>query len=518
MDDGPTVYFVYFDDDLRQFYYYDTNTEETTHDRPADGLLLDPDTMEAFQFPDPSDAGAPAADAPSGDAAPHSAATIDVTDASGHHRRHHRQSAHAHARRRRLSFIPNPDQLALPQDLKTDIVRFQGADYAREFFRERRLPRVFERSRNPFPADQVFQAEPLRAPLLLRTNQKLALDCFRLVLVYTGAGDAKKRQVLPIAKKLIGICINFPEIRDEVYFQLLKQVRKNADPDCRGRTWDLLLIIATAIPSSRDSEGEIKARLAKKAHSKDKRVADFAQFAFVRFSGRCSIGKPLEPVTVAMLRSIPKDPFLSHVTFGASIYEQLLTQAPMYPRLPIPYILYFFTNLIIEKGGERSEGIFRLSGSATVVQNMIAEVNRGSDLSAIFASGTLNEVALVFKLWFANLPERIVSGDLTQVLRSVYETDKDYIGFLDELPQAHFWTLKFLCGFLKHIAKGEAVTKMGLSNLALLFSPTVVALPPLTEISAVAEHTAVSNEFLRFLLDNWDTSDIYPLPLALLEG
>jgi hypothetical protein len=68
------------------------------------------------------------------------------------------------------------------------------------------------------------------------------------------------------------------------------------------------------------------------------------------------------------------------------------------------------------------------------------------------------------------------------------------------------------------MARAEEVTKMGLSNLAILFSPTVVALPPCTELDAVAEHTGVSHEFLAFLLNNWDTSDIYPLPPELLQA
>jgi hypothetical protein len=123
----------------------------------------------------------------------------------------------------------------------------------------------------------------------------------------------------------------------------------------------------------------------------------------------------------------------------------------------------------------------------------------------------------MFKLWFANLPERIISGEMTEVLKTVYETSKDYLTFVQEIPDAHRFALKFLCGFLKDIAKAEAITKMGLSNLSILFSPSIVSVPPMADLAAITEQTAIAHEFLSALLKNWDTSDIYPLPQGLLK-
>jgi hypothetical protein len=52
-----------------------------------------------------------------------------------------------------------------------------------------------------------------------------------------------------------------PELRDEVYMQLIKQTRENPNRPCLLRTWQLV-IVATVFPSTGDSETVIKTHLA----------------------------------------------------------------------------------------------------------------------------------------------------------------------------------------------------------------------------------------------------------------
>jgi hypothetical protein len=539
---GEKVFFVYLNDDTGKPYFYDTETQVTTYDKPAKGLLIDPDTSAPFVFPiDPSACFSPA----SGDDPPPAPGVIRFLSRSQSTYASHAVvaiSASPPRRRRKRRIQPSDHSVSSPERLPEGVPRRSATvrqahrppplpapeervpppvpdrilGYAEEFF-EVRMRRGELKTR--LPAGQVFQESPIKLPLLPTMGKamaKNALEAFRLVLAYTGA-DGMKKAPVPAARALLQLCIAAPDLRDELYFQLVKQVRKNKNEDCRRRTWELFLLVATAIPLGPESEVEIKCHLATFSQSKKPTVAEFAEFTFIRFSARCSIGEALDALTPELIASIPRDAFVSHVTFGASIYEQLHTQRHVYPNLPIPYIVYLFAQMILEKGGMQSEGLFRLAGNSAVVWEMIAAVNRGSDLLITFAPGTLKDIAQVFKLWFSNLPERIVPISKTDRLRTVFETTKDYEAFLTELPSAHVRTLQFLCGFLKEVATAEEVTKMGIKNLATVFAPNIVALPRGIDASEVAGQTACAQEFFTRLLELWDTSSMYPIPDEFLH-
>jgi hypothetical protein len=170
----------------------------------------------------------------------------------------------------------------------------------------------------------------------------------------------------------------------------------------------------------------------------------------------------------------------------------------------------------LERGAERTEGVFRRSGSVKHVHDMIAAVNKGGDPAAIFARGDIHDIATLVKQWFVMLPEHIVWGKLTEELAAVYESDKDYLRFLDRLPPAHVAALKFLCGFLQRMLRAEKVTKMDVKNYAIVFAPAVVGHMPATDQFAVVRHTVVSQEFMTVMLQKCETNGFYPLPEGLL--
>jgi hypothetical protein len=166
----------------------------------------------------------------------------------------------------RDSFFPDPRQRALPMDLKSEIQQFQAEEVAQKFFRDRRKPGVFSRQKVDSEALVSFQAEPLKNPLLLTHNKnssKAAIDCFKLILGFTGADTKDKARAggAVSANRLITTAISMPEVRDEIFFQLVKQTRGCSNRDCLLKTWELFLIFATVIPATRDSEQWIKAHL-----------------------------------------------------------------------------------------------------------------------------------------------------------------------------------------------------------------------------------------------------------------
>jgi hypothetical protein len=86
----------------------------------------------------------------------------------------------------------------------------------------------------------------------------------------------------------------------------------------------------------------------------------------------CAIGEPLKPLSSAILAQIPKQLSSAAVIDGASIYEQLWAQRAAHPRLPIPFLLHLRVDISLERGAERTEGVFRRSGYVKHVHDMIA--------------------------------------------------------------------------------------------------------------------------------------------------
>jgi hypothetical protein len=407
------------------------------------------------------------------------------------------------------SFFPDPRERALPEDLKKEIHQFQVNEVALKFFRNHRRVGLFSRQKVDFESLASFQTDPLKAPLLLthsKGSAKLAIDCFKLILTYTGADPKAKAGQSMTVNRLVSHLVATEELRDEIFFQLVKQTRGNPTRICLLKTWELFLMCATLIPATRNSEQSIKGHLYQTLKDSDPVIADIAQFTYIRLNTRCIIGKPATDIGIPVIQQIPKDVSDGHQVFGASIYEQLWHQRKTHPRAPIPISIHRMAEAIIEKGGERWEGIFRLPGSSDKIARMQKTINGGGDPIPL---ADMNDLASLFKSWFAKLPEPIVNADFLPLLRTAWET-KNYPGFTEELPGAYVGVLKYLVGFLRRIAAAEEGTKMTPRNLAICFAPNLVDSRGISDPKQMQEYSEMSQEFLVSLITSWDTSDLSP--------
>jgi hypothetical protein len=76
----------------------------------------------------------------------------------------------------------------------------------------------------------------------------------------------------------------------------------------------------------------------------------------------------------------------------------------------------------------------------------------------------------------------------------------------------------YLVGFLQRMVRAEAVTLMTAKNLSIVFAPNVVQLnDSYTNETIIKMFATIGTEFMEFLIVNWDTSPIYPLPPELLS-
>jgi hypothetical protein len=207
-----------------------------------------------------------------------------------------------------------------------------------------------------------------------------------------------------------------------------------------------------------------------------------------------------------VIQQIPKEIAGGHKAFGASIYEQLWHQRSSHPNAPIPVILHRIADALIAKGAERWEGLFRLPGSHDRITRMQKNINEGGDPLPL---ADVNDLASLFKSWFAKLPEPIVNSDLLPSLKTAWET-KTYVIFVADLPPTHVSVMKYLIGFLKQIAAAVEATKMTPKNLAICFAPNLIDTGGISDAMQISQFSDISQDFIITLMETWDTSSIYP--------
>lgn len=107
----------------------------------------------------------------------------------------------------------------------------------------------------------TWSVHPIPTSLLKLSNDHTnrAVKMFNGLLKYCndadGGDDPSQSQRLEIAMKLLHQGLKRPELKDELYMQLIKQTRSNPYVESRMRAWELMHIIASAMPPSKEFVG-----------------------------------------------------------------------------------------------------------------------------------------------------------------------------------------------------------------------------------------------------------------------
>ncbi|OHT12888.1 RhoGAP domain containing protein [Tritrichomonas foetus] len=550
------VYFVYVDAD-KELYYYNPDTQVSTYNKPqGDFTFLDPDTMQPYVFPESAEPlekiqslSPYHSPMKSHEAKPRKNMRVTLEEIASSPKRNPNgykenrsslslaedatavvsnvkhespdRSKSSHIRRLSMQFddMPRPDVLeavlhSLPLDSQQEIHQFKQVDFAKRFFKKQRKSGIFSRKKLTIEELSSFQNEPICEPLLKSLPKNLkdqAVLMFKNIIAYTGA---KIRVSTPKAiDKIVEIVNGTPELHDELYAQLIKQSSNNPNDECRLRTWELFLVAATLFPSSRDSEIWIRSYIRESMKNETGKVKEYANYTFIRFCSRCSVGKAVHfEGGHHQIVSIIRAPYECNIKFGASIEEQLWAQKRTHPKFPVPYILHELTELLLAKGAEKFEGIFRIVGNMKNVEKMINDINKGKPIDT---NANITDISSLMKAWFERLPERVINNDLIPELLNAYEIKK-YHRFVAKLSPTHQITLKFLIGFLKKLIKCESVTKMNAKNFAICFAPNMINMDSSKDPFEMKKFSNIATDFLVTLMERLPTDDIYPAPPQLL--
>jgi hypothetical protein len=168
----------------------------------------------------------------------------------------------------------------------------------------------------------------------------------------------------------------------------------------------------------------------------------------------------------------------------------------------------------------KTEGIFRLSGSANVINEYKRKFDAGEPVDFMKESDC-HAVTGIIKLYLRELPEPLLTFDLHPYFMAMDGCKEKAMRLrftrylISRLPPLNRATLKRLMGFLVKVSKHADVNKMALHNLATVFGPNLLGTRD-KNIMAMVESTAQVNNVTNYLIQEYHA--IFEVLFSLLSS
>ncbi|CAD6572989.1 MAG: hypothetical protein TREMPRED_000705 [Tremellales sp. Tagirdzhanova-0007] len=212
------------------------------------------------------------------------------------------------------------------------------------------------------------------------------------------------------------------------------------------------------------------------------------------------------PVTPSESILIPGIPSSTGATFGVDLGEQLQRDGTEIPRVVEKCAQ------AIEAYGIELVGIYRLSGTTSRVQALKAALDKdvdGVDIMSEDWSADINVISGALKLWFRELPEPLLTYGLYHPFIEAARYENDRLRHIrlheqvNELPDPNYATLKYFMGHLDRIRRNDSINSMSVSNLSIVFGPTLLGAPP-QEGGLNLEHMSFQCKAIETILERYN--------------
>ncbi|ORY82548.1 hypothetical protein BCR37DRAFT_315298 [Protomyces lactucae-debilis] len=168
----------------------------------------------------------------------------------------------------------------------------------------------------------------------------------------------------------------------------------------------------------------------------------------------------------------------SGTLFGMSLAEAVALSSPPFAR--IPSVVYRCLQYLDRQHVEREEGIYRLSGSSSLIKSLRERFNQEVDIDLLTGPPVeVHAVAGMLKLYLRELPSPILPRDLQRDFLEIIEMPDEPARMatiktlVHALPRENFELLQYLTRHLFGIVQNEPLNKMSLRNVGIVFSPTL---------------------------------------------
>ena len=345
---------------------------------------------------------------------------------------------------------------------------------------------------------QQFSADDLASPLHKMSDKALASEAtatFRRIQLFMGDRASKRSEETPAAVALAVATSGWESVllRDEIYCQVYRQLMHNPSKSSTLQGWRLMTQLCMTFAPSDTLEPFILRFLRSQANTAlsiahSQAVGGDASRATYDMSSGLHALMCLSKLSTLLAatgggeRRRGEEPrtadvdLMPHVTttpYQVSLDEYLLMLNARSNRVTLdPPVQALLQQAVLDLGGTKSEGIFRIPASAIEVKSRKEELASGK---LELVTNDCNVAAHLLKEWFRDLAEPVLP-------RRTYETclgaggrgqEAEALAVMETLPAINQRVLRSLLGFLHTLSEFHEKTKMTEENLCMVFAPTV---------------------------------------------
>jgi hypothetical protein len=376
---------------------------------------------------------------------------------------------------------------------------------------------------------------------------------------------ADQQQMDAISLEIMTKGWQHPQLRDELYLQIVKQTTANLNKQSFLLGWQLMAICLSFFPPTQKlypflSEYILAHTLKEKKppNDFDPETADdpetdvvvvvnvssdkFNQneLEFLSKLARICLRR-LERIQVTGAKKGLKSPSLDEIIlskstilnpslFGTTLEEIMSVQRRKFPNLTLPWVQKILSEAVLKLNGAKTEGIFRVPGDLDEVNNLKVKIDQlWCQQEGLLSGGgggggedTANEVddldlirniqdphlpASLLKLWYRELHEPLIPNEYYDECISGCDQADKCLQVIEKLPKINRQVFTYLIKFLKAFASSEnvAVTKMDANNLSMVMAPNCLRCKS-NDPKIIMENTKKEMLFIKTLIQHLDTT------------
>ncbi|KAI8148180.1 hypothetical protein BJV82DRAFT_663560 [Fennellomyces sp. T-0311] len=176
----------------------------------------------------------------------------------------------------------------------------------------------------------------------------------------------------------------------------------------------------------------------------------------------------------------PQEVIGPNQVFGVPL-EEAVQVSQIVEGYELPSVVYRCIEYLDAKNAVMEEGLYRLSGSTTVMKTLRQKFNKDGDVNLLQSKQEydVHAVAGLLKMWLRELPTSVLTRELrTEFLHVIDLLDrKDRVNELgrlvSQLPLANYTLLRALTAHLIRVVQHSDINKMTVRNVSIVFSPTL---------------------------------------------
>ena len=297
-------------------------------------------------------------------------------------------------------------------------------------------------------------------------------------------------------------------LNDEVFLQLIKQLSENPKPDSVRRGWELLgILLFFFAPES----PAVKEKLSKFVDNNSDSLLDGPEVSISQYAKHClkRLQTPinnLKPSIGAITQA--RFNIFNPSKFGATLEELMEMQSHLYPDLKIPWIESTLIKLIIENGGPKTEGLFRIAADPEQLHTAMVQLDQNIKPRL----KDCHVAAVLLKQWLRQLPNPLIPDSMYAKCLLVCSQPDNACCLIDQLPGINRIVLAKLLQLLQQLCDEETVkiTKMDVSNLAMVMAPNILRCDS-QDPAVIFASQRKEMEFTKTLIIHYDTAFVHSL-------